>query len=462
MRHVSHPTPPGLRRVVNGSSRRVEFEPRGPSSLRFCDQSSSPVHWERRGRTTAPRGSGTAHIAISARPRAHHATDEGSFPKCVAASSTASTEPCSQAWWPQRPLSQLCQRYPVTLLVDGQDQHVNTSASDVAGVLKGAGYRSAPTTSSRRAPTARSTPTRRSSYNRGRLLHLDVDGKRIDVWTTAPTVGRGAGATRLPEPRTSCPCRRSQRLPLGGTALALLSPKTGPRRRRTARGPSRHDADAHGRPAARGHARCQLDREPTSVVPAADHRGHRGAADRLTRCAAVVTERKHGAPQVYRYRRPARSTMSRCTPAEVHGDHGWCPGHRRVTVTTPASTASAAGRTVRQHRHHDAAAAPGAQVGTKPGAAVPPVPTGGLNWDAVAACESGGNWAHQHRQRLLRWRCSSTRAPGRPTAALPTRPRRPGQPRAADRGRQPAVRRPGLQPVAGLWSQPVVRRSAHV
>src|SRR5207245_229131 len=76
----------------------------------------------------------------------------------------------------------------VHLVVDGRSQTVHTTAQDVGQVVRSAGYRV--TGHDLLAPVA-SAPVRNGGHivlRRGRLLHLDVDGKRTDVWTTAPTV----------------------------------------------------------------------------------------------------------------------------------------------------------------------------------------------------------------------------------------------------------------------------------
>src|SRR5206468_5035171 len=59
---------------------------------------------------------------------------------------------------------------------------------------------------------------------RGRLLHLDVDGKRTDVWTTAPTVAEAL--TQLGYSAGDfVSVSRARRLPLGATDLAIRTPR---------------------------------------------------------------------------------------------------------------------------------------------------------------------------------------------------------------------------------------------
>lgn len=112
----------------------------------------------------------------------------------------------------------------VTVLVDGQASTVHTTASDVGGVLRNAGY----DLSSHDivAPNPHSVVHDHSKivYKRGRLLRLDVNGVRKDVWTTAPTVAQalaelGYGSTDFSS------VSRAQRLPLGATAIAVRTAK---------------------------------------------------------------------------------------------------------------------------------------------------------------------------------------------------------------------------------------------
>src|SRR5690348_11080239 len=76
---------------------------------------------------------------------------------------------------------------PVTLVVDGKSRTLQTGATTVAGVLKGAGY----TVGSHDivAPGVRShiDGGDKIVLKRGRELIMNIDGKRTVVWTTAPT-----------------------------------------------------------------------------------------------------------------------------------------------------------------------------------------------------------------------------------------------------------------------------------
>jgi resuscitation-promoting factor RpfB len=113
----------------------------------------------------------------------------------------------------------------ITVAVDGQYRDVVTSADTVQGVLRDADL----TVGAHDvvAPAA-STPVHAGSLvelHRGRMLRLDVDGARRDVWTTELTVdqaladlGYGAGQP--------VGVSREKRLPLGVTEVDVAMPKS--------------------------------------------------------------------------------------------------------------------------------------------------------------------------------------------------------------------------------------------
>jgi uncharacterized protein YabE (DUF348 family) len=112
----------------------------------------------------------------------------------------------------------------VHLVVDGQAVSVHTTASRVGDVLQAAGYRV--TGHDLLAPSAGAAvhDGSRIVLRRGRLLHLTVDGRRADVWTTAPTVAQalaelGYGSS------DAVSVSRSRRLPLSPTAVAIRTPQ---------------------------------------------------------------------------------------------------------------------------------------------------------------------------------------------------------------------------------------------
>ena len=112
----------------------------------------------------------------------------------------------------------------IKLVVDGKSKNFSTSADDVSGALKAAGY----TVGAHDivAPSLDSSihDGTKIVLNHGRELHLDIDGKKVDVWTTAPTVAQALSALGYSRDELVS-VSRAQRLPLTPTSLTLRAPK---------------------------------------------------------------------------------------------------------------------------------------------------------------------------------------------------------------------------------------------
>ncbi len=113
---------------------------------------------------------------------------------------------------------------PITLVVDGQTKNIDTSASDVQGVLKDAGYHVNAHDIVAPSLTSKVHSGSKVVLKQGRLLHLIVDGKAKDVWTTAPTVAQALAALGYPS-TDFVSVSRSKRLPLSATSIELRTPK---------------------------------------------------------------------------------------------------------------------------------------------------------------------------------------------------------------------------------------------
>lgn len=111
----------------------------------------------------------------------------------------------------------------VQLVVDGQPQTVQTTASTVGGVLRDAGYQVGGHDLVAPAVADHVSDGTRVVLRRGRLLLLNVNGRQTEVWTTAPTV---ADALSQLGYSTSdfVSVSRSRRLPLGRTDIAIRTP----------------------------------------------------------------------------------------------------------------------------------------------------------------------------------------------------------------------------------------------
>jgi uncharacterized protein YabE (DUF348 family) len=112
----------------------------------------------------------------------------------------------------------------VNLVVDGQARTVHTTAARVSDVLKTTGYSVGAHDVIAPSLTSSVHDHSRVVLNRGRLLHLDVNGVRKDVWTTAPTVEAAMQQLGYSTANFTS-VSRSQRLPLTPTDIAIRSPK---------------------------------------------------------------------------------------------------------------------------------------------------------------------------------------------------------------------------------------------
>jgi resuscitation-promoting factor RpfB len=112
----------------------------------------------------------------------------------------------------------------VDLVVDGRVQAIQTTADRVGEVVTDAGYRVTAHDLLAPAATSQIDNGGRIVLRRGRLLHLDVDGARTDVWTTAPTVADALEQLGY-SARDFVSVSRDRRLPLAPTDIAIRTPR---------------------------------------------------------------------------------------------------------------------------------------------------------------------------------------------------------------------------------------------
>ena len=113
----------------------------------------------------------------------------------------------------------------IELVVDGHPQSVQTTADRVGQVVSDAGY--VVTSHDLLAPAATSHIENGGVIvlRRGRLLHLDVDGVRTDVWTTARTVAAALEQLGYSS-QDFISVSRDRRLPLAPTDIAIRTPRS--------------------------------------------------------------------------------------------------------------------------------------------------------------------------------------------------------------------------------------------
>ncbi|MCX4097160.1 resuscitation-promoting factor [Nocardia sp. alder85J] len=271
----------------------------------------------------------------------------------------------------------------VTLVVDGQKVTRITMSGTVRGALKSAGF--ALTSRDAVVPGGGSGITNGATitFNRARQVTLTVDGKRQMVWTTAFTVADALAQLKIPDDVFTSPSRPTP-LPLQGASLAVTSPRTV------------QLADNGG---AFGYVRLAaptvgelLTVEGTplinqdSVVPAADTPLTEGMKITVTRKRVENrVEREALDPPENEIDDPDLN-MSR-TVVENPG----VAGVQDVTYAVSIVNGDEVGKDVVGNKVIVPAQAKTVRHGAKPGTEVPPVRDGNT-WDALASCESGGNW----------------------------------------------------------------------
>ncbi len=275
----------------------------------------------------------------------------------------------------------------VTLVVDGQTQKIHTTASDVQGALKGAGYTVGPHDIVAPAASAKVSDGSKIVLKRGRLLHLNVDGQRKDVWTTAPTVADALAQLGYPA-QDFVSVSRSKRLPLDATSISLRAPKK-ITLVRAGKASTITSTDA---------TVGDLLKTLGITVVSAD-RVKPGLDTVLKNGTKVVIQRvlhKQSTERVsVDYPTVQQSDPTMYTDQSTVVTQG-VEGSADVTYDNVFVDGKFVARTEVSRHVVTAPKAKVVKVGTKQRPAAPaPAPaaaSNGLNWDAVAQCESGGNW----------------------------------------------------------------------
>ncbi|MCV7255433.1 transglycosylase family protein [Mycobacterium hackensackense] len=272
----------------------------------------------------------------------------------------------------------------VTLTVDGAPITVTTMKSKVIDVVRENGF----TVSDRDdLYPAAGTPVHDADnivLSRSRPVQISLDGQNSkEVWTTASTVQDALAQLSLTDTAPAA-ASRATRLPLAGMALPVVSAKTvqindgG-----TVRSVHLAAPNVAGLLDAAGVPLQQND----SVVPAASAPVVDGMQIQVTRLRIEkVTQQIPLAPASQRIE-DASMNMSR----QVVVDPG-TPGVQDVTFAVATLNGVETGRLPVANVVVTPARDSVLRVGAKPGTEVPPV-RDGRAWDAVAQCESGGNWA---------------------------------------------------------------------
>ncbi len=219
---------------------------------------------------------------------------------------------------------------------------------------------------------------------RSRPLQISMDGQgSTEVWTTAATVQEALAQLSMTDTAPAAASRGS-RVPLEGMSLPVVSAKTvqindgGNIRTVRLAAPT-----VAGLLEAAGVPLQQRD----TVVPAATSPVIDGMQIAVTRMRIEkVTEQIPLPPASERIEDPTLN-QSR----QIVEDPG-TPGLQDVTFAVARVNGQETGRLPVANVVVNPAREAVLRVGTKPGTEVPPVSNGHV-WDALAGCESGGNWA---------------------------------------------------------------------
>jgi uncharacterized protein YabE (DUF348 family)/transposase len=272
----------------------------------------------------------------------------------------------------------------VTLSVDGSPMTVSTLKSRVIDVVRDNGF--AVGDHDDLYPAA-DQPVHQSDtivLRRGRPLQVSVDGQQSrQVWTTALTVEDALEQLSMSDAAPAAASRAS-RLPLAGMVLPVVSAKNVHINDGGVASDRRLAALNVGLLLAAADAPLEQD---DKVVPPASTPVTEGMQIVVTRIRTQkVTARMPLLPSTHRIQDSAMN-MSR----HVIEDPG-APGTQDVTFAVSVVNGVETGRRLIAHDVVTPARPSVLRIGAKPGTVVPPV-SNGATWDALAACESGGNWA---------------------------------------------------------------------
>jgi len=272
----------------------------------------------------------------------------------------------------------------VTLTVDGVAKRVTTMKSRVIDIVGENGFTVAARDDLYPAAGARVGDAGSIVLRRSRPLQVSLDGQDTkQVWTTASTVDEALAQLAMTD-TAPVTASRGSRVPLAGMALPVVSAKTVQINDGGAVRTVHLPAPTVGALlSAAGADLLETDQvTPGAAAPIVDGMQITVTRNRIEH----VTERIPLPPVSHRVEDP-NMNVSR----QVVEDPG-TPGTQDVTFSVIKVNVVETGRLPISNTvitpAHDAVL----RVGTKPGTDVPAVGSGSI-WDAIASCESGGNWA---------------------------------------------------------------------
>ena len=271
----------------------------------------------------------------------------------------------------------------VTLSVDGASTTVSTMKSRVGDVLRDNGYIVGEHDQISPGPDQAVAAAGTIVLERARPLHVSVDGKREEqIWTTALTVDEALDQLSMHDVAPVA-ASRADSVPLAGLSLRVVTPKHVQindggvvNERRLAAATVGQLLDVAGAPL----------QQADTVTPPASTPVVEGMHIVVTRVRVHRVSERLPLPAPLRRIYDPTINLSR----RIVDDPG-APGVQDVTFSVSTVNGRVAGRQV-MSRQVVAPARPQVQrVGAKPGTQLPPVKNGAA-WDALATCESSGNW----------------------------------------------------------------------
>jgi uncharacterized protein YabE (DUF348 family) len=272
----------------------------------------------------------------------------------------------------------------VTVEVDGQTREVNTYASTVGEVLADEGLTVNEHDSLSPSPNADIGDGGKIVLQRGRVLHLTIDGEQRDLWVRATTVGQALQQLNLTAEGMWVSAGNDTAVPLEGMSLTLKTVK------------NITLFDGGNQPAPMRTNAVTVDEllqelkltigPEDTVSPAGDIKITDGAEVRITRTGVtVVNQTEEVAPPVEKVNDPE---MDRGKQEVV--EEG-APGERIATYRITVKNGEETSREEIGSKITKEPVKRVIRVGTK--APPQPVISDGEVWDRLAQCESGGNWA---------------------------------------------------------------------
>jgi uncharacterized protein YabE (DUF348 family) len=272
----------------------------------------------------------------------------------------------------------------VTVDIDGQAHQVNTYADTVGEVLQDEGINVGSHDALSPSPNAAINDDGKIVLQRGRQLHLTIDGEKRDFWVRANTVGEALRQLNLATDGAKLSQTADKEIPLNGMAVEVKTLKNitlfdG------GNAPQAIKTNAVTAGDLLKDLKMSLGPDD-AIAPGADVKLTNGAEVRITRNGVTVVNQTEAIdPPVQKVEDPNADKGT-----EVVVDPG-VAGERIATYRITIKNGKEVSRQEIGSKTTKEAKPKVVRVGTKK----PPQPviSDGDVWDRLAKCEAGGNWA---------------------------------------------------------------------